>query len=61
MNTIEDNQERRGRGPGKKPAKIYFPVRLNPEQYEWLQSQGGNKSEIIRNLIQSKIHEEQQA
>jgi hypothetical protein len=55
MYVIKDNQEKRGRGPGKKPAKVYLSLRVNPEQYEWLQSQGKNKSQIVRKLIQAQI------
>ena len=49
------NKERKGRGKGKKPSKIMYPVRFEEVQIQNLKDLGGNVSMHIRNAVEQYI------
>ena len=51
---MDENLKRKGRGKGKRPALVYFPVRVSTEVLEFFE-QYPNKSKKIREVLEQYI------
>ena len=51
---MDENLKRKGRGKGKRPALVYFPVRVSVEVLEFFEKYP-NKSKKIREVLEQFI------
>lgn len=54
---MDENLKRKGRGKAKRPALVYFPVRVSIEVLEFFE-QYPNKSKKIREVLEQYINQQ---
>lgn len=47
---------KRGRGPGRKPHKVYLSARFEADEVAWLRAQGVNVSKTLRKLVRDAMN-----
>lgn len=52
---MDENLKRKGRGKGKTPAMVYFPLRVSKEVAEFFETNYPNKSKKIREVLEQFI------
>lgn len=54
---MDEDLKRKGRGKGKRPALVYFPVRVEQYVAEFFETNYPNKSKKIREILEQFVNQ----